>query len=203
MCIEIDKHESVTEEKVREEKSVSILKLMHVKNIDNHQIKLINNKLLCVLKVEPINFNLKSQAEQNIILESYKTFLKQCNFDFQIYVQTQKTNAEKHILEIRKCIKYESQIAEMAEDYINLIKEISERKGSISRKFFIIFEEKEDDSKISIVIDGLKACGNLVSKCNKEEIVKLFKGCFKSDYQNGVVVGGERKTSATFRSKKF
>lgn len=175
--------------KIKDEKNISISKLMHVKNIDNYKVKLVSNRILHVLNVEPINFNLKSQAEQNIILEAYKTFLKQCNFNFQIYVQTQKTNAEKHISEIKKCIEYEPKIAEMAEDYIDLIKEISEVRGSISRKFFIILEAKEDDSRISIITEGLKACGNIVSKCNREEILKVFRGCFKSDYQNGVVLG--------------
>lgn len=171
------------------EKTISVSKLMHIKSINDYRVKLINNKILCVLNVEPINFNLKSQTEQKIILESYKTFLKQCNFDFQIYVQTQKTNAEKHITEIKKCIKYEPKIAEMAEDYIELIKEISDVRGSISRRFFIILEEKENDSSITTIIEGLKMCGNIVSKCSKEEIIKIFKSCFKSDCQNGVVFG--------------
>lgn len=189
MYIEIGVYKNDVVPKNKDEKNISISRLMHVKNIDNHRMKLMNNRILHVLKVEPINFNLKSQAEQKIILESYKTFLKRCNFNFQIYVQTQKTNAEKHISEIQKCIEYEPKIAEMAEDYIDLIKEISEVRGSISRKFFIILEEKEDDSRVTMIIEGLKACGNIVSKCNREEILKLFKGCFKCDCQSGVVLG--------------
>ncbi|MBQ8299377.1 MAG: hypothetical protein IJX99_05885 [Clostridia bacterium] len=189
MYIEVGDYKSDVVTKIRDEKNVSISKLIHVRSIDNYKVKLVNNKMLHVLKIEPINFNLKSQAEQKIILESYKMFLKQCNFNFQIYVQTQKTNAEKHISEIKKCIEYEPKIAEMAEDYIDLIKEISEIRGSISRKFFIVIEAKEDDYRIVIITEGLKACGNHVSKCGKEEIMKMFRGCFKSDYQNGVVLG--------------
>lgn len=53
-------------------------------------IKLKNNKFIKILKVEPINYNLKSDLEKEAILNSYKTFLKTCNFDIQILIQSSK-----------------------------------------------------------------------------------------------------------------
>ena len=51
---------------------------------ENGNIKLINNKFIKIMKVNPINFNLKSNLEKDAILNSYKIFLKTCNFDMQI-----------------------------------------------------------------------------------------------------------------------
>ncbi len=132
-----------------------------------------------ILKIEPINFKLKSKSEQKIVLESYKVLLKQCDFNFQIYIQTRKTSIEKHISEIEKCIKYEPRLIEMAMDYINFITEISNSKGSISRNFYILYAIKEDDFYENIISDSLKMCGNTITKCSKKEILKLFNCCFK------------------------
>ncbi len=47
-------------------------------------VKLKNNKLIKILKIYPINYNLKSDLEKEAILNSYKIFLKTCNFNIQI-----------------------------------------------------------------------------------------------------------------------
>ena len=41
---------------------------------ENGIIKLINNKFIKIMKVNPINFNLKSNLEKDAILNSYKIF---------------------------------------------------------------------------------------------------------------------------------
>ena len=59
------------------------------KILDNGIIKLKNNCYVMIMKVKPINYNLKSNFEKEAILNSYKIFLKTCNFDIQIIIQTQ------------------------------------------------------------------------------------------------------------------
>jgi len=47
-------------------------------------IKLKDNTFLKLVKVFPINYNLKSELEKQAILNSFKLFFKMCDFDFQI-----------------------------------------------------------------------------------------------------------------------
>ena len=68
-------------------------------------IKLKKNKYIKILKVNPINFNLKTQMEKESILNSYKIFLKTCNFPIQILIQSKKENLDDHILKIQKNIE--------------------------------------------------------------------------------------------------
>ncbi|MFR2197219.1 MAG: hypothetical protein ACLS5Y_06695 [Clostridia bacterium] len=49
------------------------------------------------MKVNPINFNLKSNLEKDAIFKFYKIFLKTCNFDIQILIQSSKENLDKNI----------------------------------------------------------------------------------------------------------
>ena len=53
-------------------------------------IKLKENKLIKILKINPINYNLKSDLEKEAILNSYKIFLQTCDFDLQILIQSNK-----------------------------------------------------------------------------------------------------------------
>ena len=53
-------------------------------------IKLKDSSYVKILKVIPINYNLKSELEKEAILNSYKIFLKTCNFDIQILIQSNK-----------------------------------------------------------------------------------------------------------------
>ena len=68
--------------------------------LENGIIKLKNSSYVKILKILPINFNLKSELEKESILNSYKIFLKTCNFNFQILIQSNKENLEKNISDI-------------------------------------------------------------------------------------------------------
>ena len=70
--------------------------------LENGIIKLKNNSYIKILNISPINFNLKSNLEKESILNSYKIFLKTCNFDIQILIQSNKENLSNHISKIEK-----------------------------------------------------------------------------------------------------
>ena len=54
------------------------------KIFENGIIKLKNNSYIKLIKVSPINYNLKTELEKEAILNSYKIFLKTCNFHFKL-----------------------------------------------------------------------------------------------------------------------
>ena len=71
-------------------------------------IKLKDNSYVKILKVIPINYNLKSELEKEAILNSYKIFLKTCNFDIQILIQSNKKDLSKHISNINTQMEKET-----------------------------------------------------------------------------------------------
>lgn len=66
------------------------------KIFDNGIIKTKDNRYLKIIKINPINFNLKSDLEKEAILNSYKIFLKTCDFNFQILIQSNKVDLSNH-----------------------------------------------------------------------------------------------------------
>ena len=156
-------------------------------------VKLKNNKIIKILKVNPINYNLKSDLEKESILNSYKIFLKTCNFNIQILIQSSKEDLTHHIKNIQKNIskKENKYLEKIAENYINYIQQINLTRKSSSKDFYIIlsdtinkkmniFESEEiikNDLKDKYfkVKECLARSGNLVSELsNSKEVEDLF-----------------------------
>ena len=158
------------------------------KILDNGIIKLKNNCYVMIMKVKPINYNLKSNFEKEAILNSYKIFLKTCNFDIQIIIQSQKEDLAYHISKIEKAKENENeQIKSIAEKYIKNIQDLNSNNKSDSKQFFILIKQLQNNNKEEICIDelnekyfkikeALSRCGNNLYSVNTENEVKdIFK----------------------------
>lgn len=154
-------------------------------------IKLKDLSYIKIIKIVPINFNLKSDLEKQAILSSYKIFLKTCNFDIQILIQSNKEDLSKHILKIKEQNKKENSlnISEISKNYISFIQRINKEKKSSSKKFYIILKEEHpninsDNNNIEEIIleqlndkffkvkECLSRCGNIVFELGEKEETK-------------------------------
>ena len=107
--------------------------------LENGIIKVKNKNYIKILKIIPINFELKSNLEKEAILNSYKIFLKTCNFDIQILIQSNKKDLSNHISKIKEKNKEEKEnIKILSEKYTNYIKKINIEKKSSSKNFYIL-----------------------------------------------------------------
>lgn len=165
-------------------------------------VKLKSNEYIKIIKVNPINFNLKSELEKESILNSYKTFLKTCNFDFQILIQSNKEDLSKHVSNIKQQLIHENnKISEISQKYIEYINQLNNSKKSSSKNFYIIIKyaikDNNTDNKESYIIqelndryfkikDCLSRCGNIVNDFTKKEEIEsiLYSFLNKRDFNN-------------------
>ena len=146
-------------------------------------VKLKNNKIIKIIKVNPINYNLKSDLEKEAILNSYKIFLKTCNFNIQIFIQSNKEDLTQHIENIRKNTK-NKHLEKVAEEYIKYIQEINITRKSSSKDFFIIISE-EINKKHNIFESEEIAKNSLKEKYFKIKECLARSGNFVSELSNG------------------
>ena len=164
--------------------------------LENGIIKVKNKNYIKILKIIPINFAIKSNLEKEAILNSYKIFLKTCNFDIQILIQSNKKDLSNHISKIKEKNKEEKEnIKILSEKYTNYIKKINIEKKSSSKNFYILIKEIPEIKKINtninekIIFDKLNdkyfcikeclsRCGNVVidisDQKNAEKILYSF-----------------------------
>ena len=124
--------------------------------------------------------------ENNI--REYKLFLKNCDFNFQIIIQSSKKDLNNYFLEVKeKSQKEEEIIKSISRQYIKNIERINlENKSSIKNFYFIINEKKEKNNE-EIIINKLNEryfkikefifrCGNNVYEIDdKNEIIAILK----------------------------
>ena len=167
------------------------------KVINNGIIKFKDNSYVKILKVSPINYNLKSNLEKESILNSYKIFLKTCNFNIQILIQSKKEDLTKHIAIIQKNELNSNQF--ISQKYINYIQDINQKRKSSSKNFYILIKENPENKKQKInqeierikcdnlnekylkIKECLARCGNNVIQIdNREEVKQILNSFFNS-----------------------
>ena len=157
---------------------------------NNGIIKLKKNKYIKILKINPINYNLKSDLEKQAILNSYKIFLKTCQFDIQILIQSNKEDLSQNISNIKKNIqkKENKYLKEISENYIKFIQTLNYSRNSATKDFYLIIsnENLENFNSTEIIENDLKEkyfkikeclsrCGNdVIELNNKNQIFKIF-----------------------------
>lgn len=182
----------IIKEKIRRWKRIkSIQKWISIEKIlDKGIIKLKKNKYIKILRVVPINYNLKTQLEKESILNSYKVFLKTCNFDIQILIQSKKEDLSNHMENIQKIsqITKNNILKKYSEEYIKFIKEKNDRNKSASKNIYLIIMNNSENLEENIIQDlnekyfkikdCLSRCGNIVLECKKEETKNILFSFF-------------------------
>ena len=165
------------------------------------------------MKIIPINYNLKSNLEKEAVLNSYRLFLRTCNFNIQIVVQTQKEDLSNHFFILKQISQKEEniKIREALEKYLDYIKQKVEENKSSSKNFYVIvkyvadFSIKEQEEKTLSkniatnflnecffkIKDNLSRCGNTVYDINSKEEVEHILSSFLISKSNK---GGENST---------
>ena len=174
------------EEKIKSTQNWIPIEKIYEKGI----IKINKNKYIKIMRVKPVNFNLKTQLEKEAILNSYKIFLKSCNFDIQILIQSKKEDLENHFENIKKSNKTKIEILkEYEKEYIKFLQEKNNENKAASKNMYLIIRNnfiKENSNileenifqdlneKFFKIKEFLLKCGNNVSECTKEETINIL-----------------------------
>jgi len=124
------------------EKEQSTQNWLPFENIYDSGLIFYKNYFIKVLKINPINYDLKSNLEKEAILNSYKNFLKTCDFDIQILIQSKKEDISKTISQIKNIKENNNKIIEIKDNYISYITKLNQEKNSSSKNFYIIIRKK-------------------------------------------------------------
>jgi hypothetical protein len=137
---------------------------------------------------------LKSNLEKESILNSYKLFLKTCDFDTQILIQSRREDLSSYISKINFQIEQErnEKLEKISKSYIDYIKNQNRIQNSSSKNFYILVNFKiekvnsENDFSMKLVRENLNEkffkvkeslsrCGNLIFEINTQsEVQKIM-----------------------------
>src|SRR3990167_5625974 len=115
-------------------------KFVEVKNIKNGAVFLKKGGLRKVLIVGGVNFDLKSEAEQNLILQSFQNFMNTLDFGIQFFIHSRKINVSEYLeqLKARKEEEPNELLKIQIEDYAEFIRVFVAENPIISKSFFVV-----------------------------------------------------------------
>ena len=156
--------------------------------LENGTIITKENSRVKILKVEPINFFLRSEMEKEVVLNSYKNIFKSINFDIQIIIQSTKEDLSTNINYIKsknkEVLNQQSSRQQLLNNYIEYIESLNQIKKSNNKNFYIVIKESPEqnqlDEKVNKIKELLERCGNRGTVINsKNELIKIIETFYK------------------------
>jgi len=119
---------------------VATQNFLKIAEIKDDLVVLKNGGIRAVLKASSINFNLKSEDEQNAIIFSYQNFLNTLDFPLQILVRSRKLDVDEYLENLKK--KGEKQTNQLLQrqtfEYIEYIKSLIEYADIMTKEFYVV-----------------------------------------------------------------
>ena len=111
-----------------------------IKDVKNGVVVLKNGSLRKVIFVEGINFDLKSEEEQQLITGTYQSFLNSLDFSVQINLHSRKLNIEDYLKNLEK--KRDEEPNELLkvqlDEYSEFVKSFVGENAIMAKSFFVV-----------------------------------------------------------------
>jgi len=171
--------------------SVSTQQYLDITEVKENTIVMKDGTLRAVLLVSSINFALKSEDEQNAVIDSYVRFLNNLSFTLQIVIQSRELDIDNYLEYLKEKEKEQTNklLKVQTADYVEYIKELTSLGKIMNKRFYIVVPYNP-------LTDKRKSFFSLIGEALKPAtIIKLKEKTFR-EYQEMLerrvesVVGG-------------
>lgn len=119
---------------------VSTQQFLDIAEIKDDCVILRDGTMRAVLLASSINFALKSEDEQNAVIEAYVRFLNNLSFSLQIVIQSRELNINSYLEYLSQKEKEQANRLLKAQtgDYIGYIKELTSIGKIMNKRFYVV-----------------------------------------------------------------
>ena len=119
---------------------ISTQRYLQFAEVHDDVLVLKNGGIRAALEVSSINFNLKSEEEQQSIIQGYQRFLNALNFPIQILVRSRKLDIDRYLedLRVRQRKHTNDLLRVQMESYIEYIEKLVEYSDIMEKRFFVV-----------------------------------------------------------------
>ncbi len=138
---------------------------------------IIKDKKLAVLRVEPLNFDIKTNEEKEAILFSFQRFLNSLDFPIQILMTTETLNLDSYLDSLKGRISNlkDKRADEIFDSYQNHMKNVVKENSALNRNFYLVIKETSDiNIQIKVCEERLWGLNLRTHRLDNTEITKLL-----------------------------
>jgi hypothetical protein len=176
--------------------SISSRQQIQIKEVVDNILVLTNNEYRQILETSSVNFELKSEEDQDVIIDSFQNFLNALPCKIQILVRVREVDIDKYLEDIGKTKDKETVPAykKQIEGYCTFVKKLVSGNKILSRRFYIVIPykhtEHHQDWKLikehlaletDIIVKGLERMQMKARVLNGIEILNLFYTFYNSE----------------------
>lgn len=163
-------------------------KQIAIKGVRDGLLLLPNNQYRAILQVSALNFELKSEQEQDAIIDTYENFLNSIGTNLQILIRTREIDMDKYLGDLAEHLKDEDEpiYQKQLQNYDEFIRSLIANNKILTRHFFLIipytssgktdFElvREQLNLKVDIVSKGMTRLGMHTRQLSSLEVLDLF-----------------------------
>lgn len=170
-------------------KKVSSRKQIQIKEVKDNILILPNNQYRMVLETSSVNFELKSDEEQDVLLDTFQNFLNSLPSPIQILVRVREIDVAGYLDQLQKNKETEKEevYKNQIDTYSQFIRHVVSGNKILTRRFFVVIpythtDKKKDFGTIKeqmylqrdIVLRGLEKLGMKARTLDSLEVLNLF-----------------------------
>jgi hypothetical protein len=190
----------------KSKKKVSSRQQIKIKEVKDNILLLPNHEYRMVLETSSINFELKSEEEQDVLIDSFQNFLNALPSSLQILIRVRELDIDRYLEEIVKSKGQEKEkvYKQQLDNYSTFIKNLVSGNKILSRRFYIIIpyhpEEKTKDFSMvkehlylnrDIIQRGLEKLGMKARTLESLELLDLFYSFYNPNQSKTQELKGE------------
>jgi len=137
-----------------------------IKGVRDGILILPGNKYRLVLQISSINFELKSEAEQDALIDTYQSFLNSLATSLQIVVRIREMDMDKYLDDFRFRMQQEEEqiYKDQVQNYTEFVSSLITTNRILSRQFFVILPLDAKEKDFGLVKEQLSVNADIVAK---------------------------------------
>ncbi len=175
---------------------VSSRSQIKIKEVRDGILVLHGGDFRAIVETSSINFELKSEEEQDVLIDSYQNFLNSLPSPIQILIRVREIDIAGYIDRIAQSQKLEQDAVykEQITNYSSFVKSLVWGNKILSRRFYIIVPYHSDERRLDflyikeqlalrrdIIVKGLEKLGMKARIVDSLGILDLFYSFYNSD----------------------
>lgn len=161
---------------------------INIKGVMDGVLMLPNDQYRLVLECSSVNFELKSEEEQDAIIEAYRSFLNSLPCPVQIVARIREMDMQQYVEDFHRMAEEEDVpvYREQIQNYIDFVQGLVSTNKILSRKFYIVIPHSDREGRgfeavqerlllnADIVAKGLSRLGIRTRQLSSIEVLDLF-----------------------------
>lgn len=165
---------------------VSSRRQINIEAVKDGVLVLPDNRYRVILQVSSVNFELKSEAEQDALIENYQSFLNSLACSLQIIVRVREMDLDRYLESFKLAEKTELEkvYKDQIKNYSHFVAGLVSTNKILSRVFYVVIGyngeaefqivKEQLSLNMDIVIKGLARLGMQSRVLSSLEVLDLF-----------------------------